>query len=227
MILMKAFLGREEEHGGTAAEVAETVHQHIPDYVVPSRVLGVRGISQLLQSPLALGFSRYEYNRLESYSHLMQGLMKPGPGGSRGEAADQIMALAFHAAVTYPMLDYAIQKATGNPHATFHGYGPFIFTENDKDYQAGRKNAAQAYVQPIARPSAAVEMGMELNTNKDWTGKPVYGHGGNFPKWLASKTFPTQAVYRLLFPPKGVTKKEAIGQFLLEQGGIKSPTEEQ
>jgi hypothetical protein len=227
MILMKAFLGREAEHGGTAAEVAETVHGHIPDYVVPSRVLGVRGISQLLQSPVALGFSRYEYNRLESYSHLMQGLLKPGPGSSRGQAADQIMALAFHAAVTYPMLDYAIQKATGNPHATFHGYGPFIFTENDKDYQAGKKNAAQAYIQPIVRPSAAVEAGMEIYNNKDWAGKPVYGHGGNFPKWLASKTFPTQAVYRLVFPPKGVNKKQAIAQFLLEQGGIKDPTEEQ
>lgn len=227
MILMKSFLGRELERGGTEAQIASAVHGHIPDYVVPSRVLGVRGISQMLQSPLALGFSRYEYNRLESYAHLMSGLVKPSPGGTRAEAMDQVMALAFHAAVTYPMLDYAIQHATGNPHATFHGYGPFIFTENAKEYEAGKKNVAQATTQSLMRPGAAVGTMMEVYQNRDWKNQPIYGHGGKFNAWLASKTYPTQALYRMFNPPKGVTKKQAIGQFLLEQGGIKSPTPEQ
>lgn len=227
MILMKSFLAKEAETGKGAAEVAGAVHQHIPDYVVPSRVLGIRGISQLLQSPIVLGFSRYEYNRLESYANLMKGLVKPGPGGTRAEAMDQIMALGFHAAVTYPMLDYAVQKATGNPHATFHGYGPFIFTENARDYQAGRKTIAQATAQSVARPGAAVESAMELYNNKDWAGRPVYGHGGKFDQWLASKTYPTAALYRMFNPPKGVSKKQAIGQFLLEQVGIKDPTPQQ
>jgi hypothetical protein len=224
MILMKSFLAREAETGGSAAQVAADVHQHIPDYVIPSRVLGIRGISQLLQSPLALGFSRYEYNRLESYSNLIKGLITPE---HQGEAMDQIAALAFHAAVTYPLLDYSVQKATGNPHASFHGYGPFIFTENAKDYQAGKKTIAQATAQSVARPGAAVETMTELYQNKDWAGRPIYGHGGKFAQWLTSKTYPTAAIYRMVNPPKGVDKKMAIKQFLLEQGGIKDPTPEQ
>lgn len=221
MILMKAFLAKEAETGETAAKVAASVHEHIPSYVVPSRVFGVRGIGQLVHSPYSLGFSRYEYNRLESYANLVKGVVQQG---HRGEAMDQIAALVFHAAVTYPMIDYAVQKATGNPHATFHGYGPFIFTENLNQYGRGEKTAAQAGVQAIARPGAAVETLMEVYQNKDWAGRPVYGHGSHFMKYLASKTYPTEALSRLVSPPKGVTKQQAIKQFLFEQVGIKSPT---
>jgi hypothetical protein len=67
----------------------------------------------------------------------------------------------------------------------------------------------------------------ELYQNKDWAGRPIYGHGGKFAQWLTSKTYPTAAIYRMVNPPKGVDKKMAIKQFLLEQGGIKDPTPEQ
>jgi hypothetical protein len=227
MILMKAFLQREAETGMSAAQVAEHTHAHIPDYVIPHRVLGIRGVSQLMQSPVALGFSRYEYNRLESYANLMKGVVQPGPGGTRGEAMDQVAALIFHAAVTYPMMDYAVQKATGNPNATFHGYGPFIFSENLNQYGKGEKTFGQAAVQSIARPSAGVSTAMELYQNRDWKNKPIYGHGGKFMEYVASKTYPTAALYRLVHPPKGVNGKQAINQFALEQFGIKSPTPQQ
>lgn len=228
IILMKSFLGRELERGvGQEAEIAAHVHEHIPDYVIPSRVLGSRGLSQILQSPVALGFSRYEYNRLESYANLMRGVIKPGPGGTRAEAMDQIAALVFHAAVTYPAIDLAIQKATGNKNAKLRGFGPFIFTEALNDYGKGEKTIAQATTQTLARPSAAVETATDLYRNQDWAGRPIYGHGGKFLQYVASKTYPTQALYRMLNPPKGVNKKQAVEQFFLEQLGIKDPTPQQ
>lgn len=226
-ILMKSFLAREEETGLSRATVAANVGQHIPTYVIPSRVMGSRSLSQILQSPATLGFSRYEYNRLASYGSLMRGVLQPGPGGTRAEAMDQIAALVFHAAVTYPMIDYAIQKATGNPNAKFRGFGPFIYSENLNDYGKGEKTLAQAGPQAIARPSAALSTAMELYENRDWTGKPIYGHGGNLIKYLASKTYPTQSLYRLTHPPKGVSSSMATKQFLADVVGIKAPTPEQ
>lgn len=231
IILMKSFLARELERGvGQEAEIAAHVTEHIPDYVIPSRAgsdtLAGRGLAQILKSPYALAFSRYEYNRLASYGNLMKGLVQ-GDAMGRVEAADQIAALVFHTAVTYPMIDYAIQKATGNKNAKLRGFGPFIFTENMKDYEAGKKGIAQATVQTVGRPSAVVELGMEGYQNRDWRGKPIYGHGGQFGAYLASKTYPTQALYRIVNPPKGVSKQGAVRQFILEQVGIKDPTPEQ
>lgn len=229
-ILMKSFLAREAERGGTTAEIAGAVTKHIPDYVIPSRVgpgkVG-RGLSEILQSPYALGFSRYEYNRLESYANLMKDLVKPGPGGTRPEAMDQIAALLFHAAVTYPMIDAAIQRETGNKHATFRGFGPFIFTENLNAYGRGEKTAAQAGIQSIARPSSATSLLMDIYQNRDWKDQPIYGHGGKPLEYLAGLTLPTQVIAKIANPPKGMTREKAAKQVLFDQLGIKYPTPRQ
>ena len=223
VLMMKAFLAREGE--GTVSEVAKHVTQHMPDYQIPSRVLGSRSLSQILQSPAALGFSRYEYNRLASYGNMVKGLIKPSVG-TRAQTMDQVAALVFHTAVTYPMMDYAIQKATGNPGASFQPFGPFVYPKAVEAYSKGTKTASQVG-QTVARPSAAVETAKDIYYNQDNFGRPIYGHGGDFPKYLASKTFETQAIYNIVNPKKGVTRTQAAKQFLEDQVGIKDPTPQQ
>lgn len=230
MILMKAFLAREGEQAGSAmagkaSYVANQVGQHIPTYQIPSRVMGTRSLSQILRQPFLLGFSRYEYNRLASYGSMMRNMALPTVG-TRAEAMDQIAALAFHTAVTMPMIDYAVQKATGNPNASFRPFGPFTYPMAVKDYESGKKTASQV-AQTVARPSAAMETAKDLYYNQDWRGKPVYGHGGDLTKYLAGKTFETQSLYKIVHPTKGVSSNEAAKQFLLDQVGIRSPTASQ
>jgi hypothetical protein len=230
MILYRSFLASEIEHGGTKAQTAASVGEHIPTYVVPSTILGSRSFAQLVKNPWFLGFSRYEYNRAASYGNLMKGVMRPSDIESRGVAMDQIASLVFHTAVTYPMVNAAIQKITGNQHASLGWYGPYTYIGAGQDYSEGKKTAAQATVQTAVRPSAAVETAAELFYGKElWkdSGKSVYHSAGDFGKYLIGKTYPTQTIERVVNPPKGVASKQAAEQFIADFVGIKDPTPQQ
>lgn len=228
MILYKSFLASEIEHpGATKSEIAELVGKHVPTYVVPSTILGSRSFSKLVQQPWFLGFSRYEYNRAASYGNLLKGLIKPEQLEQNGQSMDQIASLIFHTAITYPMVNHAIEKMTGNPNASLGWYGPFSYIGAAEDYKSGKKNFAQATMQTAVRPSAATEMAAEMLYGKElWKdgGKSIYHSSGDFGKYLMTKTYPTQAIERVINPPKGVTPKRAVRQFALDFLGIKDPT---
>jgi len=231
MILYKSFLASEIEHpGATKAQISSLVGEHVPTYVVPSTILGSRSFSKLVQNPWFLGFSRYEYNRAASYGNLLKGLVKPNELEDTGQSMDQIASLIFHTAVTYPMVNHAIQKMTNNPNASLGWYGPYSYIGAGEDYAAGKKTFAQAAVQTAVRPSAAVETAAELYYGKElWKdgGKDLYHSAGEFGKYLMGKTYPTQAIMRVASPPKGVTPKQAVRQFALDFIGIKDPTPQQ
>jgi len=230
MILYRSFLASETEHGGTVAQTAASVGEHIPTYVVPPEVLGSRSFAKLMKNPWFMGFSRYEYNRAASYGNLLRGLVKPQELESRGQTIDQIAALAFHFAVTYPLVNAGIAKLTGNPNASLGWYGPYTYLGAMKEYEEGKKTGPQAFIQTAGRPSAAVETAGELYYGKElWkdAGKSIYNDPATFGKYLASKTYPTAALSKLATPPKGVTREQAARQFLLDFVGIKDPTRQQ
>jgi len=230
MILYRGFLASETEHGGTIAQTAASVGEHVPTYVIPPEILGSRALSEIMRHPWFMGFSRYEYNRLASYGNLMKGVVKPSALESRGQVADQIAALAFHFAVTYPLVNAGIQHVTGNKNASLGWFGPYSYPGAIKDYTEGKKDIAQATTQTAVRPSAAVETLMEAYYGTElWKqgGKSIYHSPGDFGKYLMSKTYPTQTLMNVVTPKKGVTPAQAVRQFALDFVGIKDPTPQQ
>lgn len=225
VIMMQAYLEKERA-GHTVASAVADVEKHVPNYRIPNKVLGSRGLSLALRNPAVAAFGRYDYGRMASYGYMLTDLTRTDKGLNalqRAKALDQIAATAFISFFVYPhVMDKMAATVTGNPNATATRYGPATIPTLVHDAFVGKKDAGQ--IMGTALPSSPVfKAANELSTDKDsFTGKKIYGQGGTgFLQYIGKQIAPVGLV------EQWNQGKKSTKQILLQQFGISSPTREQ
>jgi hypothetical protein len=126
-----------ERRGFSRREAIREAEKHIPNYRVPTRVLGSRAFSQAMADPALTMFGRYHYGMWNSFAHMVHGLTR-GTARERFETTGNLLALFALAAVVYPMVSAGVKRLTGDPDAEKLWRGPLAVPGNLAEfYQQG------------------------------------------------------------------------------------------
>jgi len=220
------------EKGVPYAKATEETEKHMPNYRVPGKVMGSRMISQVLQTPIATYFGRYQYNRLASYLNMAKDMVSSETSiKDKAAAMDKLAMLGVMLTLYYPAMDKAWQKITGNKYATVTRRGAASVPQAAIDVATGKKGPAQA-AQSVFSPGI-VEAPIEAYHGKYlYSGQPIAypenlvdGHPDQFAydlgSWIGSKISPIGQGQQI------VTGARSPEQFFLSQIGVQSPTEQQ
>lgn len=149
-------------------------------YKVPSRVgptkLG-RSVSRTLQSPKVF-FGRYRYDLYKIMGNTIKdtvNLKTLAKGGKENlQAVDKLAAMAFGAAVVWPLVDKGLQKLSGNPNSYMTAPGALQLPELAGQVATGKKTPEAAAGSQIY-PSPVITVPLEVQANRDsFTGKQIY-----------------------------------------------------
>jgi hypothetical protein len=105
-----------ERKGMSSQRAIREAEKHIPNYRIPTEIMGSRTASQFAQEPAFTNFTRYHYGMWKSFMHMATDLAKGTPAEKK-EALGNVAALAFMGYVVYPVVDAIYQKVTGDPNA--------------------------------------------------------------------------------------------------------------
>jgi len=113
-----------ERKGMPLEQAISHAEQHIPNYRLPTTVLGSRGIAQVIQDPSLVAFGRYHYGVYNSLARITKGLAF-GDAQQKREAAGNLFALGTLALVLKPLvLDPMVRQITGDKEAEIAPRGP-------------------------------------------------------------------------------------------------------
>jgi hypothetical protein len=155
-----------ERKGLPVRAAIKEAERHIPNYRIPSEVLGSRQFSRILQEPALTIFSRYHYGMWKSYMNMLSDLVKGG-GKERMEAVGNLAALGVLMYGVYPALDTALQYVTGDPNAKKLRRGSASIPTWAKELYHGDLSFPQFLSNTITMAPATKE-GMQQFTGKDW-----------------------------------------------------------
>lgn len=150
----------EEAKGKPRNQAIEEVTKHIPDYRIPSRVLGSRAIASIMSNPLVTMFSSYHYGALKSYGEMLKSTINPKDNKERLEAFDKMAMLGVLMFVLYPVLDKAVQYLGGDNRYKMRRAGSTTFPAKTYDLVKG-KIPFGSYLQSVLTPSVVARLGME------------------------------------------------------------------
>lgn len=228
-----------EKSGLTRAAAIKEAERGIPNYRIPSQVLGKRSVSQVLQNPALSMFGRYQYGRMRSYGETMKDLLgKDKTIKDRAKALDQIAMMGFMMYVSYPLLNKAAQEMTGNTNAEVTYPGAVAIPHALGEVARGNRTFGQAlgsaFSPGVLSTPAEIISNTHLGTGKDvyqpkdvedLIGGPDRAKAGerilyDTGSLIANKFAPIQEIIDVVKGDK--TKK----QLLEEQIGIKDPSDD-
>ena len=160
-----------ERRGFSRAAAIKEAEKHIPNYRIPTQILGSRAFAQVMGDPALTMFGRYHYGMWNSFSHMAKDLVRGG-GQEKFEALGNLMALFALSAVIYPMISNGIKRLTGDPDAEKIARGPAAIPGSFADlYQNGD---IARFVSSVVTMAPGVKQLGEDVTNRDWfTGRQI------------------------------------------------------
>ena len=179
-VLMMQRVLELERKGMTLKSAIKEAEKHIPNYRIPTQVMGQRWLSQIMQEPGVTQFSRYHYGVFRSYANMLRDAF--GPTASMKERLDafgNMMALGLLTWVVYPALDHALQYVTGDPEARKARRGPSARPSKLSQLYEGDIGWPQAIADSITL-SPVTKLTGQLLTGHDWfTGQPITEPGSD------------------------------------------------
>lgn len=223
----------EMGHGKTMQEAIAEVGKHIPNYRVPTNVLGSANLGKVLTNPNITMFGGYHYGMVRSYFEMAHTLvtgdqpagerMGSAATGARAKTLDRLLMLGLITYVLYPQLDKLARSATGNPNASFRRAGASTVLDLAGKVKSGTMDVATA-IQGLVTPAAGTKELVQQAANRDFfTGANIRLPGGG-AKDQAKQTG-THALQA--FAPAAAALKIQNGQtwkdFGLSLIGVKNP----
>jgi hypothetical protein len=162
----------------TVAEAVKEAERHMPNYRLPSEVLGSRTVSKVLQNPNVSLFSRYHYGMVKSLVETVKELNPKHLGTKEGRAefrngVDTLLAIGVAMSVLYPLADKLAQSVFGED-AEQRRAGPYHLLKAVQDMAEGNKDLS-ALVWPVFTFNPILLGLGQLAVNKQmFSGKPVY-----------------------------------------------------
>lgn len=155
-----------ERKGLSVREAIKEAEKHIPNYRIPSEVVGSRQFSRILQEPALTIFSRYHYGMWKSYMNMVADMAKGAPK-EKVEALGNLAALGVLMYAIYPAIDTALQMVTGDEKAKKLRRGSTSIPEWSKELYQGDLAFPQFLSNAITMAPATKE-GMQQFTGKNW-----------------------------------------------------------
>jgi len=162
----------------TVKEAVAEAERHMPNYRMPSEVLGSRSIAKVLKNPNISLFSRYHYGMVKSLVETAKDLnpkhLKTEAGRAEfRDGVDTLLAIGVALSVLYPIMDKMAESAFGEG-AEQRRAGPYHLMKAAKDVGTGEKDAS-ALVWPVFTFNPALLTLSQLAFNKQiFSGKPIY-----------------------------------------------------
>jgi hypothetical protein len=152
--------------------------QHMPNYRMPSEVLGSRGLAKTLKNPNISMFSRYHYGMVKSLVNTVKdidprNLRTPEGRKHFREGVDSTLAIGVAMGVLYPLMDTMAEVMFGEG-AEQRRAGPYHLIKAGMDVAEGKKDAS-ALIWPVFTFNPALLSLGQLAFNKNiFTGKSIY-----------------------------------------------------
>jgi hypothetical protein len=213
------------EHGRTMEDAVADTAKHIPNYRIPSSVLGSNAIAKFMRGDSQVTmFGAYHYGALKSYGEMLTSLGKGLVGKeSPAEVArtvDKIAALIIGTYVLYPAIDKIAQVVTGNNYASIRRAGASTVVSNaQKLFEAHQSRAGitsvdlARMIQGSVTPAPLLKLGMESWFGRDsYNGRPI-----NIPQKIMGSISPLDYGRRIY------SGDMTGAQFGWGLAGIKSP----
>jgi hypothetical protein len=159
------------DKGMPLREAIREAERDIPNYRIPSRVMGSRAVSQALRNPNMFLFGRYRYGLVKAWGNMFRDMYKGSPE-ERGEAAGKFLAAAILTGAAYPLADKAIQKVTGNDEAKLRRGGGFSPLSAGVELEKGQRGWA-SFISSLVSPAPAMDILQAARTDKDFAGRPI------------------------------------------------------
>lgn len=219
------------EKGLPLEKAIRETETHMPNYRVPGQVMGSRLMSQVLTSPIATMFGRYQYNRLASYMHMAKDMVSRETSiKDKAAALDKLAALGVMLTLYYPAMDKAWQAVTGNTNAKVTRPGAASVPQAAIDVAKGDKTLGQG-VQSVFSPGIIEAPVEAFHGRYLYSGQPIAypenltdGHPDQFARdigaWIGSKIAPIGQGQQIMSGTK------TPQQFLLSQIGVTAPSDE-
>ena len=223
MLLQRQF--ELESKGLSAREAIQNAEKDIPNYRVPSEVMGSPALSQFLTSSKYAVFGRYHYGMLRSLALMVRDLAGPSRSASeRMKAAGKLTMLGVMGLGAMPLINSGLQQLTGNPNAGLRWAGPLSVLHAVTGLATHQVNWLSA-MSSIFSMAPQLQIARAATTNKDIFGNDiVYGQSSLRNQVIqglegaANETYPGQMMLNMMKP--GGTEK-TIGSML----GVNLPFE--
>lgn len=178
---IREIMARQEKSTGVKMELKDAIAQaekHMPNYRMPSEVLGSRGLAWTLKNPNIALFSRYHYGMVKSLVNTMKdvdprNLRTPEGRAHFREGVDSMLAIGVAMGVLYPVMDDMAEAVFGEG-AEQRRAGPFHLLKAGMDVYEGKKDVS-ALVWPVFTFNPILLTLGQLAINKKiFTGKAIY-----------------------------------------------------
>jgi hypothetical protein len=232
---IREIMGQHEKRTGSKMELSDAIKEaerHMPNYRMPSEVLGSRGIAWTLKNPNISMFSRYHYGMVKSLVNTLKDIDPRNLSSPEGrqhfrEGIDSMVAIGIAMGVLYPLMDILAEAMFGEG-AEQRRAGPYHLIQAGVDIAAGKKDAS-ALIWPVFTFNPVLLASGQLLSNKNlFTGKNIY-HPDDAIEDIASDIGTYAAKQLPQVPPvmSAVSEEEGDTQFVARQLDIKSKTQKQ
>ncbi|CAB4131909.1 hypothetical protein UFOVP135_13 [uncultured Caudovirales phage] len=178
---IREIMARQEKSTGVKMELKDAIAQaekHMPNYRMPSEVLGSRGLAWTLKNPNIALFSRYHYGMVKSLVNTIKdvdprNLKTPEGRAHFREGVDSMLAIGVAMGVLYPLMD-AMAEAVFGEGAEQRRAGPFHLLQAGVDVYESKKDFS-ALIYPVFTFNPVLLTLGQLGFNKKlFTGKNIY-----------------------------------------------------
>jgi predicted transcriptional regulator len=184
--LVREIMARQEKSGNkmTLKEAIDQAERHMPNYRLPSEVLGSRAVSQVLRDPRISMFSRYHYGMVKSLVNTIKdvnpnNLKTPEGRAHFREGVDSMLAIGVAMGVMYPLMD-AMAEAVFGEGAEQRRAGPYHLLQAGLDFTTGKKDASALIWPVFTFNPVALTLGQLGLNKKIFTGKEIYHPDDDF-----------------------------------------------
>ena len=148
-------MNKHEKRTGNRMELKDAIaeaERHMPNYRMPSEVLGSRAVSWTLKNPNLSMFSRYHYGMVKSLVNTLKDINPKNLTSPEGrvhfrEGIDSMLAIGVAMGVLYPLMDEIAQQLFGEG-AEQRRAGPYHLIHAGENVIQGKKDAT-ALIWPI------------------------------------------------------------------------------
>ena len=179
--LVREIMARQEKSTGVKMELKDAIYQaerHMPNYRLPSEVMGSRSLSKVLRNPNVSMFARYHYGMVKSLVNTLKdvdprNLRTPEGREHFREGVDSMLAIGVAMAALYPLMDMMAEKVFGEG-AEQRRAGPYHLIKAGMDVATGEKDASALIWPVFTFNPMLLSLGQLAFNKKIFNGKEIY-----------------------------------------------------
>lgn len=234
-IFMLQRVAELERKGLSRAMAIKEAEKHIPNYRIPSEIMGSRAWSELMQNPNIFIFNRYHYGVWKSYANMVKDMYQGSPK-EKVDALGNMVALGVLSFVIYPYISAGLQKLLGEPEAKKLARGPAAIPTAIQELWSGDRTLNAFISGVMTMAPGTKEVGEQMSTYDWFTGRhivepdDVKNHRwGRVAAQIVNHAAETMvSPYNVLDQYiKDKDAKSAVREMIDQITGIKEPTERQ